>query len=317
MPEHINDFIERKLKEQKAIEAKHIKHSKDLLISAKYQLKEQLDQDPTKFQKFQYGVRLKEIDNIYNELELKLKDVNNRVTKDGIQLGLFETVEYSGLASESKKFTKDLVVSLAPKINKNAITNLSKTFFDYQAGKIKQSKYLSVNQAMIVKNQIGLGMIKGKGEKDIIRNALKSIDANFKGVEGAVQRHVHHTLNNVYNETKLQSTYELAQDDPEIGLIWISRLHHSTPICLELHGQTIKINEVFEYSGGWTGTRPPAVGAGADPSWHPCYSTVAPNNEAWPNNVVILNQRKAIKMGVISGDTERLDSIKQGRKKAS
>jgi hypothetical protein len=55
------------------------------------------------------------------------------------------------------------------------------------------------------------------------------------------------------------------------------------------------------------------VGPGALPGWHTCYSTVVPNHPDWPASKIIEDQRKAIKEGKITSETERLESL--GKKK--
>ena len=216
------------------------------------------------------------------------------------------------------------LAQVAPKLNESIIKDMSRFHYEYMEGNIKQSKALTVNRlaqsksdlGAIVNQHIALGIHKGAGEKEIIKNAFNVIGNNLDKLKPAVARHVHHTLSVIYNESSVQSVYELCQTpgNEGLGLQWISRLEHSTPICLGLPGKTIQAGEQFKW-GGWQGVRPPAVGIGAKPIWHVCYSTVVPYDPDWPEDPEITRQVESIKNGEISAETGIKEASRIGNSK--
>lgn len=310
----IKKFIDDQDFNYRKFEEKHIKYAIKLVKDAKKRLNEEITRDLSPFKQWQVSGRLSELDNVYNSLSTNLKLLQKKYTNEGIQLGLFDILNYAGMAGRTKKYQdKAITATLQPKVNENVLKNIGKNYYDYLDGAIKHSKTLTIKQYEKIQKEIGFGIIKGEGEAQIIRKALQvATDEGNNGLFAPVKRHVHHTLSNVYNQSRLGTIESLAEDDEEMGLQWMSRLHHSTPICLGLHGQKVKSGQKFKWHG-WEGLRPPAVGAGATPRWHICYSTVIPWHPDWPDNPKIEAQKQAIQEDKINSTTGRMDAVKAGK----
>jgi hypothetical protein len=260
-----------------------LKIAESILEDSYAKLEAKLNQDPSKFAKWQASQRKKEIEAIYNELNSKLVEMSSEYTRQLNLFGISHSLgEMTLLSGEAIYTTPAFVASFAPTVDFSAVLESAKHMDDYMKGNIIQSKALTQNLTSeaveTVNRQIQLGIVEGKGRNQVIANAMKTLDKDKKYLRAAVKRHVHHTGNSIYNKSKNATFNTLAKEDPELYSQWFSNLDSkTTDICRKLYGQVVKVGMQFK-ALNWKGTEPPAI----DP-WHHCRSTIIPWKARWKN----------------------------------
>lgn len=142
-------------------------------------------------------------------------------------------------------------------------------------------------QVQGVKGALAKGFVQGDSVPQIIRRLTHPNEGTFiRMTRASAVRTVRIGMNDTYNEGRNEQLRTVHERLPHIQRAWRSALQDSTPICLHLHGQRCAVGTPFRYRG-WTGDRPPAIGAGAEPSFHLCRSCVVAWSERWPANPLL------------------------------
>jgi hypothetical protein len=135
-----------------------------------------------------------------------------------------------------------------------------------------------------IRERLMVGIASGDGTRSIARRLMAPREGEF--VRLAYKDAILVTrlgINDAFNEGHTATLRQAKETLPELAQVWVSAKVRSTPICLGLHGQVRDIGEDFTWRN-WHGKRPPAIGQGADPSFHLCRSRVAPHHPDWPKN---------------------------------
>lgn len=135
-----------------------------------------------------------------------------------------------------------------------------------------------------VRDRLMVGIASGDGTRSIAHRLMLPKEGEFVRLAYKDAILVARLgINDAFNEGHAATLRQAKETLPELKQVWVSAKVRSTPICLGLHGQVRDIGEDFSWRG-WHGKRPPAIGQGAEPTFHLCRSRVAPHHPGWPEN---------------------------------